>query len=379
MVVSGRILRRAANRFGEAFEAIVPTRLRKLLNTPPLLVTIAACQGGFSVNETVNGPFGLRDRGTTGRFEALPQVAEYLRRRKRYWGPFINAELVIPEDRCFVIEREIPARAGSMASGIAELELERVAPFSLEQVLLGHYRRIADSDRKDTSFLKLFAAKKTFVMPFIEAIADAGIGLRAIGVVDAEGARYPVDLRGQEVRKLSARPFGAILNRVLVACSVLFVFSALAFVCVDGWKRMDALARLNEELDTVRQAAMVEANSTEIIRTQLEQIDAVRTAKMSRPSLIEIWDEASRVMPVVSWVEQLRVKGDAVVLSGYSSAASSLIRALTASPLFADVEFSAPVSRDPVSGIDRFEISLRIVNRPRQQAAAIMGGDDRAG
>jgi Tfp pilus assembly protein PilN len=70
--------------------------------------------------------------------------------------------------------------------------------------------------------------------------------------------------------------------------------------------------------------------------------------------------ELTRVMPDSVRVLDLRLEGDVVALSGLAGNAADLIGLLERSKSFSDVKFASPVVRKSESGVERFEIGMRL-------------------
>jgi general secretion pathway protein L len=91
----------------------------------------------------------------------------------------------------------------------------------------------------------------------------------------------------------------------------------------------------------------------------------LRTRKSDAPGLLDIWDEATQILPDHSWLTELRVSqisGEATQLSmiGFSSAAASLVGLVDRSKLFTDASLTAPVTLDSIEGRERFSLQAKL-------------------
>ena len=72
-------------------------------------------------------------------------------------------------------------------------------------------------------------------------------------------------------------------------------------------------------------------------------------------------NELTRLLPDNTWLVRARLQGDKLVLSGYSSAASSLIGSLESSKALSQVRFSSPVTLDRRVERERFDITANVL------------------
>jgi len=79
--------------------------------------------------------------------------------------------------------------------------------------------------------------------------------------------------------------------------------------------------------------------------------------------MVEIVDTVSKVLGDDTWVSQLRYSNKTLRLTGQSGSASSLIGALEAMPIFHNVTFISPVTKDRRSGLERFQISTNVIKK----------------
>jgi len=65
-----------------------------------------------------------------------------------------------------------------------------------------------------------------------------------------------------------------------------------------------------------------------------------------------------------TWIFEFRLNNGEASISGSSTAASSLLAALDASPLFSDARFSAALMQGDEPGEERFSIAVDVVRPP---------------
>jgi len=117
------------------------------------------------------------------------------------------------------------------------------------------------------------------------------------------------------------------------------------------------LAATEQALDEVRTAAQ-EANALqERVAALLGRTRLLTGRKIDRPSATAILAEVTRLLPDHTWVLKFALRENQVTVAGYSAQPASLIAILEASPMFAEVRFSSPVTLDQRVGLERFNLS----------------------
>jgi general secretion pathway protein L len=114
-------------------------------------------------------------------------------------------------------------------------------------------------------------------------------------------------------------------------------------------------------------AATAKARSVQgvIDKLQQEQARVLRLrARREEPALLEIWEEATRILPAHTWLSELRLaetaEGRQVVMTGFSAAAASLVALLDASAVFTEASLVGPIAVDPAEGKERFIIQAKL-------------------
>jgi general secretion pathway protein L len=74
-------------------------------------------------------------------------------------------------------------------------------------------------------------------------------------------------------------------------------------------------------------------------------------------------------LPDNTWLIRIRYYNGELQAFGNSPSASALVGVLEASPLFAEAQFKAPVTRDPRLGVERFHIGAQVVNPLKAEGA----------
>ncbi len=132
-----------------------------------------------------------------------------------------------------------------------------------------------------------------------------------------------------------------------------------------------------EIIDREIMARKNEVKKVEALTKELEgvekELNNIESFKSSRPMVLNLVKEMSRVLPKNTWLSRLRITDTAIEIEGSSTAATAILSKLEASPYFKKVEFTSPTFRDTRLNTDRFFIKMEI-ETPEEEA-----GNERKG
>jgi general secretion pathway protein L len=114
----------------------------------------------------------------------------------------------------------------------------------------------------------------------------------------------------------------------------------------------------------VRKARLLAAQ-TQAISAQIAEIagriEFIESAKFGRPAAVVLIDEIARLLPDTTSLTRLELNADEIRLNGVSTSASALIGRLESSSLLQGARFLSPVTRDPRTGHERFNLTAKVV------------------
>ena len=161
------------------------------------------------------------------------------------------------------------------------------------------------------------------------------------------------------------------LNAVAaIALIVLLAFAALLPVTV---AQIEA-GRLAPQLDAARRAAQDAAQLDKANQELRRQANFLAARARLRPPALDILLELTKLTPDDAWLDSVQYNGSEIQFAGLSSSASALIGRFAQSSLFRNMEFRSPVTPDPRSGRERFQISGQLqgpAGKPPPAAAPI--------
>jgi general secretion pathway protein L len=250
---------------------------------------------------------------------------------------------------------DLPLAARDDLGQLLHFELDRLTPFKADDVCFAW--RVLDTDAaKGRMQVELEMAPKAVVD---RALALAQQHRREVARVELVGSsgRAPLDLMP---RSAEARQGRSWLGRLLPLIALGLAATAIMLPLN---KKQQVIERLEREIAVVR----AEAEESLRIRDEIDDLAGkagfLAAAKNQRLTMTEVLAELTRAIPDHSHIVQLQIRGDSVELNGLADKASDLIAILDRSPLLALPAFQSPVTRDPRSDKERFQISVDLVKR----------------
>jgi len=280
-----------------------------------------------------------------------------LRRQSRRWAGLVTATIRVPAHKCLIREMTLPKAALRRADEVLALDLQRTTPFRASEVLTAWYcpKRRADGDHVAVHQVIL---KRGVVDGVIEQLAQARIPLKAISVAATDGGSLPVNLLPSAQRQQSSlSATAALLLKALLVAVVGLNMTALGLTASN---LNSAIARADQALQSITAEQQALRRKVGEAQANAAQIRQPRLRKLGSTPAVAIWEEVTRVLPSATMLSELRIEGTTVQLDGQSANASELVGLLAASPMFTNVAFASPVTRDAQRGGERFQIKLQV-------------------
>jgi general secretion pathway protein L len=238
----------------------------------------------------------------------------------------------------------MPLAAEKNLHAVLGFEMDRYTPFKSNLV---YYDFIVLGRDERGVQVALSVVPRKLVDPLLEVLRRGGLEARALEA--GEGTNLlPARQRS------TGTPGHGLANKALAGCAALLLVVAVALPL---WQKMQAIARLEGELEAARK----EAQSAEQARKALEQLATEESALIQRrgerPAAIQIVQELTRLLPEDAWLNQLELAGPRVKIRGESSNASELVSLLEKSGVFKGATFDGSVTRDARSERERFVVS----------------------
>lgn len=250
---------------------------------------------------------------------------------------------------------DLPLAARENLGQLLHFELDRLTPFKADDVCFAW--RVLETDAENSRMqVELEMAPKAVVDRAMILVDKHG---RKVDRVELEGGtdRQSLDLMPSSV---GVKPSKGWLRRLLPLIALGLGITA---VMLPLNKQQRLLDQIEQDMAVVR----AEAEESLAIREQLDGLakkaSFLATTKNKRATMTEVLAELTRAIPDHSHIVQLQIQGTSIELNGLADKASDLIAILDQSPMLASPQFRSPVTRDPRSNKERFQISVDLIER----------------
>lgn len=335
----------------DALVACVPWGWRARLAAEgwPLVLDLASPDGAVVIEDGVTGA-----RTVVGSRNGTLAAAELERRLAALVRGSTNLTLRLDPSRTFSRSTRLPEEADGSIDQVLCFEMDRLTPFAADEVHLG-WRVVA----RDTGRRQLEVAFT--VIPREEVDAAVAMArrwrLNPAAVELWAGAGGTLRLRGPTARARRTRIAEAGALAVLLALA-----AALAWAQLDGAERR--LHALESAIANMRLEAEAAADLNARLEARIADANRVVARKLAAPMAVQVLTQLARAIPDHSWMTQFSLTGDEIDIVGYSQAVTDVVAGLSSSGGFREVAFRSSVTKDEVSGLERFHLGARLALEP---------------
>ena len=241
----------------------------------------------------------------------------------------------------------LPAAARRDLAAALAFEIDRLTPFTADEVLVTHEILTRDN-AQGLLHVRLAVLPRAWIAGLLAALGEAGFAAVRIEAAGAEG------------EAVFALPGARRQSRVPPALALLA--AGLAVLCLAIPPARQALAL--HRLDAARAALAPRLRLAEALRGRLAAEDRFRAALGAEAAregdTLLMLSALTRALPDRSYLTDLSLRDRVATLDGESPNAAGLVARLAADPHFADPAFAAPVTRSLNGGGDVFSIRVRL-------------------
>lgn len=275
--------------------------------------------------------------------------------------------LALPAARFFIRSFDIPVEARGWVAGLAAAEIERRTPFRLDQIHHGYCVEPVETGTK------LRVHQAIIRRDLVEGEAqNLSMDVQAFDQLSVADGLPP---EGKIIIALRQRaPAGPAPARLLLGLCLSAALLAVSAFAATAWRREQNLGELDKEIAVTRPKSVEARASADRIAREQAMTAQIRARKSGAPMFVEVLDEVTRLLPDSAWVTEIRLldgrSGERIVsMTGFAPAAAGLIDLLGASPLFADVALTAPITPDPDENKERFALQAQIKTAAAERPA----------
>src|SRR5262245_34139073 len=291
-----------------------------------------------------------------GRADYLPsQVDEFLSYHRCNRAQ-VSVGLSLPQEQIFCRSFALPLETRRMLEAVIVQDLLAKTPFQLEDIHHGH------SVRREGERLVVFqcVVRRAHVSAAAETLGLDPDEIGFVETLNASGDETPPTIITKQSSPLNRNRWVQMITLGLAGTALLLATMVLTL----RYQRQQAVL---DGLQSEIAAATAKAKGVLSAIDKLQQEQAVTQrirALRNEPGLVDLWEETTRILPAHTWLSELRLSeapdGRQVVMSGFSTAAASLVRLLDGSQVFAEAALVGPITVDPTEGKERFIIQAKL-------------------
>ena len=342
--------------WGQELRFLVPQKVYDAFKAKGSLVVHIKDNGA-----TVSYAYG-ENQELLGEFDVNALAKEELQNLIQGNTNYSDAKVVlrVPEHLSVIQDIVLPAAAESNLEQVIAYELNRYTPFSKEQVYYSYIKRNLENNKVQLP-IRLVLVKKTTLDAMYEQCISLGLkpsfADSAMQIVDLGEASSAYNLLPKNLcLQAEKKPLFIMLGSLLLALALFIILLVLPLKMGSA-----GLAKLKQHAHNAETNALEIEDSKKAIDYLYKATQQVIDNKNSSPSMIEVINTASKILADDTWVSRLRYINKTLQVTGQSGNASSLIASLEKMPIFHNVKFISPVTKDMRSGLERFQISTEVI------------------
>ena len=267
-----------------------------------------------------------------------------------------RAELRLRPSRFLFRPLELPSRAAEFLDGVVRSQIDRLTPWNASEAVFGFSQPTELTS--DRIVVTVAATARAQVVPYVKALADAGVESITVTTVKEDDAGGHIPIKVLEERTRSILDVSRV-RRALIIVLVLTGLAAVTSITSASIIGSNLDAKQNDLTWRIAQRRAALRASGEG-GPALSALGKLELRKHESPTSVMVIEVLSQILPDHTYVTELRIEGDKLRLTGVTRDAPSLIRLIEQSAHFSRATFYAPTTRTPSDPGDRFHIEAQI-------------------
>ena len=251
---------------------------------------------------------------------------------------------------------KLPMVAEENLSQVIGLEIDRLTPFSQEQIYFAS--RVLNRMKSTRQILvELIVTPRDFLDRTLETLTRAGWQPASVylhGDLNADDYNLIPERYKPKTNKL--------IEGINIGLTSAILASLILALVLPVWMTRTELLKTQAEIRKTTKSAREVEGLKEQADKLFHQAQFLQDKKRSEPILVDALEELSRVIPDGTWLNGLQYANHRVVIQGQSPSASGLLKQIEGSRHFKDVSFVSPVTKDAGNSLERFQIAFEVVN-----------------
>jgi general secretion pathway protein L len=335
---------------------LIPDRIKQLTSDQHGILVVRPEGNQFALSFWFEGreePLANLERDETGIATYREMLATDERLQK--------ADLIFRLTKKYALQKELslPAAAKENLYQVVTYELPRYSPFSAEQAYYAVKAMDVDNEPGQIRVMLILTMR--------EVLDGFYADLKAFGMIpkfvdyedfanSLDESEEPYNLLPEWLREKKDRT-AQIVHAALAGLVALLFMAALA---LPVWLESRSVNALQDKIDAIEK----DAKNTKALQAEVDALvdetQQLIAKKTEKPPVVAVLDTLSKLIKDDTWLAYAQYASGQLQIQGESPAASTLISVLEASDVFANAKFVSPVTRDNVTKLERFQITVDI-------------------
>lgn len=257
--------------------------------------------------------------------------------------------VVLPRDVALTRSFSLPASAEAELRAIVYHEIDRLTPFSMDEMVFDCYVRERSANKLN---VETVLAQRSSIGAALTALERCGLSASVVTTERQDGSgRIPVNL----LRRLPRLPFRGFTWRLPFAVTA--TASLFAALYVPLWRYEHVLAKHEQTVEEVRTSAVAARAALDEHEATLERIEYLTQLQRDYVAPIELLLELTEKLPDHTWLARFSFTPQEVQLQGESSGASDVLQIVESMARLEAAQFKTPVAPGGELGKDQFTIT----------------------
>ncbi|MBQ0719465.1 MAG: PilN domain-containing protein [Gammaproteobacteria bacterium] len=275
--------------------------------------------------------------------------------------------LELADDYLLIRDISLPLVSDADLVSVLAHEIDRLSPFQKNNVCYS-YELLEKNAHTGKLRLRLICLERAVLERLLVQCLE--LGLKVTKVLRKIDSSQPESFsetfsETRNLLPLDQRPAKEKLwNSANQGMAGLALLLLLAVLMLPPWHYENQIAALSTEVDALlEQSKVVRAKQARLV-SALDVRDALVARKNSEFEKIIILHNLARIIPDNTWLTRVTIRDSALEIEGESEKSSDLIEKLESQAAFNQVEFASSVTRNSLTGKERFQIKMQLSDKP---------------
>lgn len=275
--------------------------------------------------------------------------------------------LRLPPQHVFTRDLLLPLEVKRDLDGVVERDMASKTPFQADDVFHAHVAQRMG----DRLAVRQWIVRRKHVQSLADTLAIDFDRIAFIAPQIVEPSSTPPPLIRLNSASVDDRRWVARTGLALALAAVVLAGTAVGLRYAH---QQEVLDRLEVDIAAARSKAQQTLAVLKGVERRRASLLFIRQKRVGEPGLLDVWAEATRLLPEHSWLTELRLTdtGEArqVAMSGFSRGAAGLVALIDRSSLFSGAALIAPIALDATEDRERFSIQTGVTTLGRNKMAA---------